>query len=424
MRSRSAIEFQDIVAATFVVGPDLIEADFKTIHDAIANLPVLGGDIFCLSGTLDIPSTIVIPDKMVSISGCGAGATTLSMPTFVGPMFQVSDGQSVVRWFEISGFSAVGGSVAGQEFWQFDDENGRANCNAYGLRITGFETIVNWAQYDESYFNQSIFSIWNSYCQALVTGSVLVVTPNPAGSFLGATAFKAFNSDFQYDPSGGAPFLGFSADAECDLWMDECRYFYLQKGTSFNGISCSETIFVLWNGTGDVTFYGNSWDTADHFDNSTGVADFGGQALIVYDGFSISVDISVCANVCWRVLHGRSDFAIKEFLDQVGDLANPAIEVRQSPAFGDRHHSIHNIEFRRSSSPLNVFASGCILLASVTYVHIYAVHFFSTITGATITETGTSDFNLGVGNSGLNNGTGMTIIGAGSKFVIGDYNLA
>ena len=41
-RQRSSIEWQDIVAATYVVGKDLVECDYLDHQEAVNNLPVEG----------------------------------------------------------------------------------------------------------------------------------------------------------------------------------------------------------------------------------------------------------------------------------------------------------------------------------------------------------------------------------------------
>ena len=72
MRSRSGIEFSDVAAATFVVGKDLIEADFLTIQEALDNLPPDGGMIFVLEGIYSIASTISITKSGTRIVGSGS----------------------------------------------------------------------------------------------------------------------------------------------------------------------------------------------------------------------------------------------------------------------------------------------------------------------------------------------------------------
>src|SRR6185295_13397474 len=162
----------DLFAATRIVSNDPTQGTDTTIQDAIDNLPAEGGTIFVKQGTYVIATSILLPDKPVKIIGSGIGATTLSMPTFVGPMFKVMDGLTAYRKYEIGEFSAVGGGVAGQEFWRFDDTNGRGDCIACSISVTEFETFVNWTKYDESYNSQSNF--WIDYSQVfpLSTGSI------------------------------------------------------------------------------------------------------------------------------------------------------------------------------------------------------------------------------------------------------------
>lgn len=403
-------------AATFVVHPTAGVGDFTTIQAAINALPAEGGCILVREGTYSLSTSLILPNKDIMIRGCGRGNTIVTMPSFVGPVFKVQDGLTAVRWFVISDIEFTGGSVAGQEFWQFDDEDGFGNCLADRLNITGFETIVNWEQYDETYTRQSVFDISDSFCRAIDNGSTLVKTPQVAGTFAAAVSLKIHESDFWNSPVGSfgvTPFNSFSMDADCDLILDSCRYFYLEKGSSLNGIYSSNTNLQLGTGlpdSGTITFWGNGWDTDDGFDNNTRMDAFGGEVLIVSKSFGrFIIHPSSCGNVCWRIEEGTSDIAITTMFCSLV-VSNPGIEVRQTS--GVRHHRIHDIQFRKSGSPVSVFPQGCIKIASCQNVQVHNVSFLpSHITGATVVETGSTDFTIVEGCGGLNSGTGMTLIG-------------
>lgn len=106
MRSRSAIEDVDVAAATFVVGTDLIECDFLSLSEAIANLPTAGGTIYVLEGTYAIPASISLPDKPIKFIGSGRGATVLSIAGIVGGavLFSIAfDHPYTFRGFTIQG---------------------------------------------------------------------------------------------------------------------------------------------------------------------------------------------------------------------------------------------------------------------------------------------------------------------------------
>lgn len=107
MRSRNAIEFGDVAAATLIVGKDLIEADFLTIQEAIANLPSTGGTIYVMEGTYSVPAGgFVLPDKPVRIEGSGNG-TVIDLAGAADPAFSVG----FVRDYTITDLF-VTGSVA------------------------------------------------------------------------------------------------------------------------------------------------------------------------------------------------------------------------------------------------------------------------------------------------------------------------
>ena len=77
-RSRAAIEFQDVAAATFVVGLDLGQADFVSPAAALAALPAGGGHVYILNGTFTISTSITGTMKNVTIQGAGKANTVLS----------------------------------------------------------------------------------------------------------------------------------------------------------------------------------------------------------------------------------------------------------------------------------------------------------------------------------------------------------
>ena len=410
---RLNITIKDLYAATRIVSSDPAQGTDLTIQDAIDNLPAEGGTIFVKQGTYVIATSILLPDKPVKIIGSGIGVTIFSMPTFAGPLFQVSDGLTEVRRYEISEFSAVGGGIAGQEFWRFDDTDGQGDCLAESVRITEFETLVNWAKYNTAYNRQSNFWLNYSETRALGTGSILAKTPNPAGTFGAAVGFRATQTAFFL--SDGPTFVSctWTANADCDLWVDISLGTgpLFIAGTSFNGAQFHANIMFGMN-VGTITFFGNGWDCFDFIDGSCYTLSVFGQPgnstdlVFLFRSGNMSIVGSTFFGVGVRLRNGH--ITDSKFEGSLG--ANPMVEfeggVGRSFEFSGMFSSI--------SGPGTL-----IKLTDVTRVRISAT-FRTLVAGQnTIVESGLSDFNLGVGCIGLNEGSGMTIIGANSQFVTG-----
>jgi hypothetical protein len=400
---------------TFVVSNDQGVGDYTTIADAISNLPAEGGLIAVREGTYILASTINLPDKSVKIVGCGMGTTVLSMPAFVGPMFKVSDGLTAFRRYEISGFSAVGGGVAGQEFWRFDDANGRGDCVACSISISGIETFVNWTKYDETYSRQS--NIWIDYSQVtpLSAGAILVKAAHPGGTFAGAIGLRSSNT--LWSEPGVYPPAPWSGDADCDIWISYSQASpNLLVGTKFNGIMFRACLFWC-QGNGDVKFFGNGWDTWDFIDGASSISPnvpsfpqdtdtrivFGGGNPKLTGLVSYGVSLSFEEEPDISGYHGFGNFG-----------ANPFVEFTSTGggSFDGMFSSISGI-------------GTCLKLSGAKNVRISAT-FLGLVAGQnTVVETGAADNNIGTGCIGLSTGAGMTIIGANSRFVTGTgINLA
>lgn len=420
MRSRSAIEFQDIVAATFVVGSDLQIADFTSLEAAISNLPIEGGNIFCLGGTFDVPSTITLPDKAVVIRGSGIGATTLSMPTFAGPMFEVADGLTASRRYEISDLSAVGGEVVGQEFWRFDDANGYGNCRACSISISGLETIVNWSKYDTNYLRQSNFWIDYSIVSPFTDGtSIIVKSANPAGSFMGPIALRSCDTFWSKSQEINPQEYSWSCDADVDLWFNQPQFIVWRGGTAFNGLNWSGGLLEMLNG--DVTVNGNGWDAWDFMEGGSYITTWqaappafaGGttDGRLIFESYINLIGVISFNGAAIKCTSGGNIESFRVTGTTFG--ANPIIELT-STSRGTQLNAI-----LEGGNGTGTF----ILLANANYVSVKAIIRNPSANTKTIEETGSANNNIGVGCIGLNTGLGMTIIGATSKFVVGDYNL-
>jgi hypothetical protein len=410
-RTRSAIENTDVAAATFVVGKDLQVADFLSIPDAVVNLPTEGGKIVCLEGTFVNDGTVELSDKPVEIEGCGVDATILSMPTFVGPMFKVLDGLSTVREYAIRDLSVQGGSVAGQEFFAFDDASGFGDCLAENIKITEFETIVHWIKYDTSYSRQTTF--WLSYSSALaiVGDSILCKTPNPAGSYFAAVAMRISNSPIRGQFTGGT-YYGWDGDADADLYFFEGEILDLVAGASFNGLAdMACNIRVI--GDGDLTFYGNGWDIYDFTSSNPDCLSIGrdgafsatGARVVFYSSFTF-LQFSVILSLAIKCT-GLATISVGFDADVTG-ITNPGIEI--APARVNEYGSVvYNSTFKSILTPPTVFASGCIKITNAQFTKVSTCTFVSSVTGDTVIDSGTSDKTVIDNCTGLENGTGPTL---------------
>jgi hypothetical protein len=150
MRSRSAIEFSDVVAATFIVGKDLIEADFLTVPEAIANLPTDGGSIFALQGTYTLPASIVLPNKNVKIAGTG-DSTVFVAPTVL-PLFSIP--LASLGRYEFDGFQVTGDDSVGQSLI---DIATAVDVKFENVNTTGLKDIVVTSAGPEVKFLNSCF---------------------------------------------------------------------------------------------------------------------------------------------------------------------------------------------------------------------------------------------------------------------------
>lgn len=168
MRSRSAIEFSDVVAATFIVGKDLIEADFLTVPEANLNLPAGGGSIFVLQGTYTLTASIAFPNKSVKIIGTG-DSTIFVAPTTL-PAFSIPFG-SLGR-YEFDGFQVTGDNSVGQSLISIDDvvDVKFANLNTTGLKDIVATTMTPEVKFLNSCFMMTSLAATSSFWRGTAIG--------------------------------------------------------------------------------------------------------------------------------------------------------------------------------------------------------------------------------------------------------------
>jgi len=391
-RSRNAIEFQDIVAATFVVGGDLQSADFTTLSEAIASLQSPGGKIVCLDGSHRIPATIDLPNMEVEIVGCGPGATVL-VPTFSGgPLFRIPDGLTGFHRYMIRDLSSVGGNVAGDAFLEVSDANSYGKPYIQFVQLTGWQIALDITDGDQDYTEP--VEVRFAFCTIFspAADSPLVTSPMSAGSFdFGMVVW--FDQCMLSNEQGVAPILdlGWKIDFDGDLILSGTPHLTCSSNSACDGLMCSDGLELECQGactfeimgqsywgvcTGKLFGGGGTYKISGSWSNyyikpfSCSIVVNAIQVQITVNTFftpaAVQVDILAGANYC---------MVTGEFLDST------TAAIRTAATYGS---------FR-----------GC---------------FASTGAHKTILELAGANFNIAAGCTGISTGGGVTKVGANSLY--------
>lgn len=395
---------QEVVGGLDVL--TLVKADgtahYQTIQDALD----AGAYYILASGEFIIDTTIELPDADVEII-FAPGSTV----TVVGdiPLFKILDGLTAERLYKFTGRPIfIGDPDADQTLFQLDDANGFGKIEYENAKIDGFSTYVNWSKYDESYTNQSVVRGYKSILTAILGGSTLVTTPQAAGSYFAGVALKFVECDIfgWYVPA--VSYDSWTGDADCDIWLDKCSYFYIDAGSKFNGLNLHSGGLTI-NHAGDVEFNGNGWDIYDYLTGGAVVnslqigADAADARLITWGG---SIDAGQFVSVALKVLSTAGvQVRIRNCYDNIG-LTHPGIEIANDNAV------VYGTKFQKQSSPVNVFAQGCIKISGKSFCKIHDNHFHSSVTGKAVIEVAPGDNNLVHDNTGTTINGGMTLVGA------------
>lgn len=390
-RTRNAIEFQDVVAATFVVGNDLHDADFLTLAEAIANLPDNSRSIYCLTPET-VTSSIVLPDGDLTITWADAATFSYSG---VAVLFQVPNGLTDFRRYYFIGGNFDGGGAVGQTFVQLSDVNSYGlpyfmNCKVRGARI-----VVDITAGDTDYIDPVFVRFIGGLIESPDSSSTLAKTPNAAGSF-------AFGSVVKFDGTNlsteGSATNGWTIDFDGDLILDDILALY-QGGTcacdglqinGSSGIYGFQTFTVnganYWANNGGHFALGNGsvlkvpdgkWDVV----NNGGTIQVNGASVEVH----IVTNYVAAAAVAVDILSG-SDYALV-----TGRFADHATaSIRTAAKYGS--------------------FSGC--------------RFTSTGAHKTVLELAGADFNIATGCTPLHAGGGVTVVGANSLYDVTLANVA
>jgi len=354
MRSRSAIEFQDIVAATFVVGTDLIESDFVDVQEAVNNLPDIGGSIYLLQATHYLSATITLPDKSVSIVGCGNGLAIFDLSSNVIAAFTYSHTSSSSKSLSFSYFDINGQGVDGQIGFSVNDPNFWANFNSFSLSLYN----LKYGVYDFS------GASW-----------LFVETYIFVADLVGAVHYKC-------DTANLAPFL----------FIANCSWLGVNGLIKAGGIDGGAFVYATTSrfDCGTVMNLGQVNISACRF------ASDGAPNGTVQVGDSRGVVISTTE------FRGGAYLSIIKFVT-VGPFAVTGCTFRASPtraidvSADMTGGSISGCDFTYTSEAIRIAGSGIVVSGNKN---------------CKVTETGAADSNTYTGNSGM---TGSTILGVNSK---------
>jgi hypothetical protein len=260
MRSRSAIEGADMVASTFVVGLDLIECDFTSLSEAMANLPATyGGKIYMLGGSFSEPQTITYPDAEVVISGSGPGSTVL-VPTFNGPLFTVPNGLTAFRRYVIEDLSSIGTNAGSDAFLQLEDSESRGKPEIAYVQLTGWRAALKITAGDLDYTEP--VEVRFSHCAVFSpnANSPLVISPGSAGSYaFGMVVW--FDQCMLSNEQGVSPILdlGWQVDFDGDFILSGTPHLTLSGNSAIDGFMCSDGVEVELQGGVTFEIHGQSY---------------------------------------------------------------------------------------------------------------------------------------------------------------------
>jgi hypothetical protein len=403
------ITIEDIYAATRIVSSEPAEGTDLTIQAAIDNLPTEGGLIFVKEGTYTIAAPIALSDKSIIIVGAG-DATVIDVGVNAISAFTIPV-LTAMREIVFKDFKAIGGSVAGQILFQNNDTSGLISMLAENIRASGFETILD-TDYDTTYTFISRFDFTRCFFEPTASANcTLIETSNPANTYAGTIEANYYDCWM----TGGSNNFFWNVDG--DVYFERCEV-SVKAGSQSNGLATNGSGFLMPNG--DVTVFGSGGLTPETISDSyfNNFPTFGTSSRLVLRGAfthvenswfdGMQVQLVAADKVKVNGSHFRPD------LSGIGAGSAPfGLDVDST--------SIRNLI---TGCFFDTATTACIRLNGSTRNSITGCEFLSTLVRNTILEVGAADFNLGVGNIGLSTGGGMTIVGANSKFVIGDYNFA
>jgi hypothetical protein len=409
-RSRSAIENCDVVAATFVVGDDLQIADFSTIHEAIANLPSIGGTIFCLSPSA-VTDTITFPDKPVTIEWA-AGASIDSSGLGTNPLFEVPNGLSAVRQYILKNLQVAGDATANQTLLQLNDANSFGKPTLYDPYVTGVKIPFDIQAGSNFAEPTEIRVVGGRIVPPTSDGtSVLCASANPANTYaFGASVI--FDGATLMDPLDFTK--GWNVDFDGDIILQGPDPCFFVGASRINGL-------LVEGGDG----------IGSRDNPTTASIEIFGGSYIAGDGgiFSSRID-SIIVKASGYTPFSVSDCQLigtgKIILNTPGCNVSIATATWLSAINGPPDYSIDILAGADDCVIANSYLvhalTSCIRTAAQR-TRVIGCRFTASGGTKTITDAGAGDHTLGVGNTGVSTGGGLSLA-ANSKVTVGDYNFA
>jgi len=164
-------------AATFVVHPTPGIGDATTIQEALDMLPASGGSILVREGTYALTLTITLPDKPVSIFGCG-DATIIDLGANVIDAFTIPDGLTALRNYNLQNFKVTGNSVALQALLSIQDATAFGVSTLRNIRTEGVRTTIDIIDGDVNFLTPVLVSVYDSWFVPVAAGNSALCNSN------------------------------------------------------------------------------------------------------------------------------------------------------------------------------------------------------------------------------------------------------
>lgn len=403
-RSRSSIEWQDIVAASYVVGKDLVECDYLDHQEAVDNLPSEGGSIFTLPGTYTRSATISIGGTKEFVFTFAGGAT-ISISTAI-PIFTIPDDIQGRPYNTIYGGTFMGTALAGQELVHYSDSSAHVEVKFENSEVRGLQTLVNFTEYDITYFFVAYVKFFGCYLPPPDAGlNVPIKSPNPAGTYTGALAVH-FEKCMMTDSNDYTNKSWGSINFDGDIFMWECEEtrFLATSTWEVDGLDVYGTEMEhVGGGRISITMHGPSFNS-----------------FLVWEGVTLyRVDVTFpdgarCSNI--GLNGGKLIFTGRFVCDNVF--------VRQDPA---------DISIDVTETGVNGTITGCVFMDSATAairiagqaITVTGCVFDSTGAHKTILEVSPADFNTYDNNTGTDGaGGGLVTVGVSTRVEGALYSLS
>lgn len=380
-------------SVTFVVHPTAGVGDYTTIQAALnAIQPLGGGSIIVREGSYN--ELLTFPaDCPIVLSGCGE--KTILAPTSAGEIFAFPNGLTKITHVVIQDMAIQGNSAVAQTLNAYKDANSYWRLTTFRLKVTGVRVIDDVQDVDSTFTRvQRIYHYKPIFTPTTTVGvNKLAKSAASVGSYDGGISiiYRDALLGRQEETSVG----GWSASFDGDFILDGNCELDLDGNLSCDGFQSIGTTWINQVvGTGTLEFFGASWIAGD----GNGAINLAGALTLKLSGgqTQISALYMFAANT-HLVLNGtRCDVNIHQGPSITGvvvDVLSGADRCIIRGTFTDS-----TTASIRTAAQKTVI-SGCTFAQSV---------------GKTVIESGAADFTVIDGCTGLNGGTGLTLLGAGT----------